>query len=104
MDLLNSHITLSFDRYFMKIYRMDGYFVIAQMGGEFDICKTKKIMEVVSQIIKNIKCMPEIDLLFHYNKFAISKNKKIKLNKLIKDTQEKLITNDILKKYIQLLW
>lgn len=103
-SLVNSHITISFDIEFIKIYKKDNYFVVAQLGEEYEITKSKSSLECSAFIYTQIEGVPSVDLVFYYNKLAISNNKKIKINKLIQQTQSELLTISIIKKYIDLLF
>tara|TARA_R110000744_G_scaffold144468_2_gene256577 strand:+ start:133 stop:447 length:315 start_codon:yes stop_codon:yes gene_type:complete len=104
MDLINSHITLSYDRYFIKIYKQKNYYIIATLGNSYDLQKSKSILEVAVYINNMINEYPIIDLLFYHNKNETSKNRKININKLVKSTNDKSININTLKKYINLLF
>jgi hypothetical protein len=104
MDLLNSHITLCYDRFFIKVYRIDGFYVIAEMGENYEIQKSSKLNDIVFYILDKIRGYPEINLSFHHNSQTISKNRKLNLKKLISDSQGKIISSSVLKRYINLLF
>ena len=102
--LLNSHITISFDIEFIKIYKKDNYFVLAHLGEGYDVSKSKSSVECAGFVFEQIKGIPIIDLVFFYNKLKVSKCKKIKINKLIQQTHDELLTIAIIKRYIDLLF
>ena len=104
MNLLNSHLTLSFDITFLKIYFKSGYYVVLTLGEEYNIQKSKSPVEVAAYVFNEIQGIPHTDLMFYYNKLAVSKNKKEKINQLIKKTTGETMTIAIIKKYIEMLF
>jgi hypothetical protein len=102
--MLNSHLTLSFDRYFIKIYKIDNHYVIAELGNDYEMSKSDKVNHVVKYLMKLMLGYPAVDLLFNHNSTSISKNRKTNLNRLLKKSNDKIITADIIKSYLRLLW
>jgi hypothetical protein len=104
MDKLNSHITISFDIYFIKIYLKDGFYVNCIIGDDYDISKSNSVLETAAFVFDQINKTPHVDLMIYYNGLKISKNRKNNINKLVKDSHDKLLTLDTLKRYIKLLF
>jgi hypothetical protein len=104
MDKLNSHITISYDIYFIKIYLKDGFYVNCIIGDDYDISKSNSVLETAAFVFDQINKTPHVDLMIYYNGLKISKNRKNNINKLVKDSHDKLLTLDTLKRYIKLLF
>jgi hypothetical protein len=104
MDKLNSHITISYDINFIKIYLKDGFYVNCTIGDDYDISKSRSALETAAFVFDQIDKTPHVDLMIYFNKLKISNNRKVNIHKLIKNTHDKLLTIDTIKKYINLLF
>jgi hypothetical protein len=102
--MLDSYIILSYDAYLHKIYRRNNYYILASVGHDAEIQKTDNPLELAGYLKNEIHDYPLIELQFHHNKLTTSKTKRFKINNLIKKTNDKDITVDVLRKYLNLLF
>jgi hypothetical protein len=102
--MIDSYIILSYDIFLHKIYKKDNLYIIASIGNAAEIQKTDNAVELAGYLKNEITDYPIVELLFHHNKLKTSTNKRFKIKKMIKETNDKDITVKILKNYINLLF
>jgi hypothetical protein len=102
--MIDSYIILSYDIFLHKIYKSGNLFIIASIGNEAEIQKTDNAVELAVYLKNEIQGYPLIELQFQSNKLKTSKTKRFKINKLIRETNDKDITVKVLKHYINLLF